>query len=252
MLINPLKDKLTTLKLTGMLEALEEQIRMPDLVRDLSFEDRMGLVVDREIALQESLRTGRRLKAAKLRMSASIENIDFRVPRGLKKPLILSLADGAWIENHQNILITGPTGIGKSYVAEALGQKACRQGHRVLLLRVPRLFQALALARGTGRLLTFFRNLARLDVLLLEDFGLSSCTSEQRQDLLEILDDRHQTRSTILTSQLPVGAWHEQIGEPTVADAIMDRLLHGAYVIEMKGESLRKRRTDGPAPDGTK
>lgn len=249
MLIHPLKDKLTRLRLSGMLEALEDQTRTPDLVQELSFEDRLGLLIDREVSLQENNRTAARLKAAKLRLGASLENLDFRTPRGLNRTLISALAGGQWIENHQNILITGPTGIGKSYLGEALVNKACRLGYRGLLLRVPRLFQALALARGTGRLLTFFKNLARQDILLLEDFGLSSCTPEQRQDLLEILDDRHQARSTLITSQLPVGAWHERIGEPTLADAILDRLLHGSYVIEMKGESMRKKRPETDAPE---
>jgi len=245
MLIHPMKDKMTTLKLTGMLDALEDQGRTPDLVRDLSFEDRLGLLVDREISVRENKRTATRLKAAKLRQNATLENLDFRTHRGLNRPLIQTLSSGQWIENHQNVLITGPTGIGKSYLSESLGNKACRLGYRVLLMRVPRLFHSLALARGTGRLLPFFKTLATQDVLIMEDFGLASFTAEQRQDLLEILEDRHQARSTIVTSQLPVGAWHEHIGEPTLADAILDRLVHGAYTIEMKGESMRKQK---PAP----
>lgn len=242
MLIHPMKEKMTLLKLTGMLDALEDQGRTPELVRDLSFEDRLGLLVDQEILIRENKRTATRLKAAKLRQNATLEDLDFRTHRGLNRPLIQSLSMGQWIENHQNVLITGPTGIGKSYLSESLGNKACRLGYRVLLIRVPRLFHSLALARSTGRLLAFFKTLATQDVLILEDLCLSSFTSEQRQDLLEILDDRHQARSTIVTSQLPVRGWHEHIGEPTLADAILDRLVHGAYTIEMKGDSMRKQK----------
>ena len=240
MLIHPLKDKLQTLKLTGFLEALAEQEPTPALWADLSFEDRLGLLVDREMAVQENRRTKRRLMAAKLRQNATPEDLDFRSPRNLPKPLVQTLLSGQWIVNHQNVLITGPTGVGKSYVAEALGHKACRLGYNVLLVRFPRLFQSLEIARSTGKLLTFLKMLARQDVLILEDFGLTTITPEQRQDLFEILEDRHNLHSTIITSQIPQKEWHDRIGEPSLADAILDRLVHGAYILELKGESMRK------------
>ena len=248
MLVNPIKDKLQALRLTGFLEALDDQERTPALLSDLSFEDRLGLLVDREIAVQENKRSERRLKAARLRQNATPEDLDFRTARNLPRPLVQTLFTGQWISNHQNVLITGPTGIGKSYLAEALGNKACRLGYRVLLLRFPRLFQALDIARSTGKLLGFFKNLAKQDLLVLEDFGLSSLTSEQRQDLFEIMEDRHNVRSTILTSQIPLAEWHDRIGDPTLADAILDRLVHGAYMIEMKGESMRKQRAKTAVP----
>ena len=240
MLINPLKDKLQTLKLTGFLEALVEQESNPALVSDLSFGDRLGLLADREISLQENRRTERRLKAARLRQNATPEDMDFRAPRNLSRPLVQTLLSGQWIQNHQNVLITGPTGVGKSFIAEALGHKACRLGYNVLLVRFPRLFQSLEIARSTGKLLTFLKTLARQDVLILEDFALTPITAEQRQDLFEILEDRHNLHSTIITSQIPQKEWHDRIGEPSLADAILDRLVHGAYTLELKGESMRK------------
>ncbi len=249
MLINPLKDKLQTLKLTGFLEALHEQETNPALMSDLSFEERLGLLVDREIAAQENRRTERRLKMARLRQNATPEDMDFRAPRNLSRPLFQTLLSGQWIASHQNILITGPTGVGKRYIAEALGHKACRLGYNVLLVRFPRLFQSTEIARSTGKLHSFLKTLARQDVLILEDFALTPMTSEHRQDLFEILEDRHNLRSTILTSQIRRPEWHDRIGDPTLADAILDRLVHGAYTLELKGESMRKTRAKALRPD---
>ena len=248
MLIHPLKEKLKSLNLTGFIEGLDDQNRTPGALTDLSFEDRLGLLVDREVTVQENRRTERRLKSARLRQNAVPEDLDFRSPRNLPKPLVQTLLSGEWIANHQNVLITGPTGVGKSYLGEALGHKACRLGYRVLLVRFPRLFQALDIARHTGKLPAFLKNLARQDLLLIEDFLLSPMTSEHRQDLFEILEDRYNLKATLITTQIPLPEWHNRIGDATLADAILDRLVHGAYTIEMRGESMRKTKAKTTAP----
>lgn len=242
MLQNPLKDKLQTLKLAGFIEGLDDQQRTPALLSELSFEDRLGLLVDREITAQENKRTERRLKAARLRQNATPEDIDFRTHRNLPRPLVQTLLTCQWIANRQNVLVTGPTGVGKSYLSEALGNKACRMGYRVLLLRFPRLFQALAIARSTGKLLAFFKNLARQDLIIVDDFLLFALTQDQRQDLLEILEDRYNLLSTLVVSQIPLSEWHDRIGDPTLADAILDRLVHGAYQLDLQGGSMRQKR----------
>jgi len=249
MLIHPTLDKLQRLQLTGMRKALAEQADLPD-IDALSFEERLGLLVDREITERDDRRLKTRLRQAKLRQQAVIEDIDYRHPRGLDKALIASLINGAWIKAHHNILITGPTGVGKSWLACALAHKACRDGYRVHYLRLPRLFQDLPIAKGDGRYPKLLAALARTDVLVLDDWGLSTFTDEQRRDVLEILEDRHGRRATLITSQLPVEHWHEIIGDPTLADAILDRLVHTAYKINLKGESMRKRKSRlTPTPD---
>jgi DNA replication protein DnaC len=182
----------------------------------------------------------RRLKAASLRQSAIVEDIDHKAPRGLDRALFQKLIAGEWIARHQNLLVIGPTGVGKSWIACALGHKACRDDRSVLYHRVPRLFDALALARGDGRYARLLKNLARADLLILDDWGLAPLTPEQARDLLEIIDDRHGRGSTIVTSQLPVDHWHEVIGNPTIADAILDRLVHNAHRLTLKGDSMRK------------
>jgi len=242
MLIHPTLDKLQHLQLTGMRKALAEQTDLPD-IDDLSFEERLGLLVDREITERDDRRLKTRLRQAKLRQQAAIEDIDYRHPRGLDKALIASLVNGAWIKAHHNILITGPTGVGKTWLACALAHKACRDGYRVHYLRLPRLFQELPIAKGDGRYPKLLAALAKTDVLVLDDWGLSTFTDEQRRDMLEILEDRHERRATLITSQLPVEHWHEIIGDPTLADAILDRLVHTAYKINLKGESMRKRKS---------
>ncbi len=239
MLTHPTLEKLRSLKLSGMVNALEEQIQMDP--RELSFEERLGLLVDREVTERRNRKLQTLLKKAKLRLNASIEDIDYRHPRGLDKSLILSLASCQWIEEHNNILITGPTGVGKSYLACALAQKACREGYRTLYFRLPRLLQELTMARGDGRYGKMLINLAKNDLLVIDDWGLTPLDDHGRRDILEILEDRHNIRSTIVTSQLPLNNWHEIIGDPTLADAILDRLVHNAYKITLKGESMRKR-----------
>jgi DNA replication protein DnaC len=247
MLNHPTLDKLQDLRFTGMAKALTEQMALPD-IDDLSFEERLGLLVDREVTEREDRRLTTRLRQAKLKQNACIEDIDFKQPRGLDKSLVLDLAQCQWIKKHLNLLITGPTGVGKTWVACALAHKACREGFTSLYLRLPRLLQELPIAKGDGTYTRLMKRLAKVDVLILDDWGLSKLIAEQRRDLLEILEDRHDTRSTIVTSQLPLDQWHHIIGDPTLADAILDRLVHNAYKINLKGESMRKHKSMLTAP----
>ncbi|MCY4121544.1 MAG: IS21-like element helper ATPase IstB, partial [Acidobacteria bacterium] len=195
-----------------------------------------------EVTERHSRQLTNRLRRARLKHDACIEDVDFRHRRGLDKPLVLSLADGRWVRDHLNVLICGPTGVGKSWIACALAHSACRHGHSALYLRSSRLFSSLALARADGRYPKLLDSLAKTQVLVLDDWGLSPLSPEHRHDLLEVLEDRHGVRSTIVTSQLPVEKWHDVIGDPTFADAILDRLVHNAYRLELKGDSMRKRR----------
>ena len=240
MLTHPTMEKLNTLKLTGMVKALTEQQQMTE-VDSLGFEERLGLLVDREATERENRKLATRLKKAKLRQSASIEDLDFRKNRGMDKALILSLAACAWIAKGINVLICGPTGVGKSYLACAMAHKACLEGYTALYLRLPRLFEELRLAKADGRYGKLMLSYAKTDLLVLDDWGLTPMTDPQRRDLLELMEDRYGLKSTIITSQLPVTAWHEAIGDPTLADAILDRIVHNAHKIEMKGESMRKK-----------
>jgi DNA replication protein DnaC len=243
MLLHPTLEKLNTLRFTGMAAALDEQMQMNSLA-DMSFEGRLGLLLDREITARETRRLQTRLRAAKLRQDGCIEDIDFRHPRGLDKSLVLRLAGCDWIRERNNLIITGPTGVGKTYLACAFAQKACREGLNTLYLRTTKLFEDLALAKGDGRYLKLLKAFAKADLLVLDDYGLVQLGREQRHDLLEILEDRHGLKSTLVTSQLPVDHWHEQIGDPTVADAILDRLVHTAHKIQLKGESMRKKKAN--------
>jgi DNA replication protein DnaC len=243
MLTHPTLDKLQHLKFTGMAAALAEQMQMPD-IEELAFEERLGLLVDRELTERENRRLSSRLRRARLKHNAALEDIDYRHPRGLDKSLIQFLATCQWVKEHLNILITGPTGVGKTWIACALAHKACREGYTAGYLRLPRLLQDMAIAKGDGRYPKLLATLAKTDVLVLDDWGLAKLTGEQRRDLLEILEDRHATRSTLATSQLPIETWHDIIGDPTLADAILDRLVHNAYRINLKGASMRKRKAN--------
>ena len=226
-----------------MAAALDEQMRMNSLA-DMSFEERLGLLLDRETAARVTRRMQTRLRAAKLRQDGCIEDIDFRHPRGLDKSLVLRLASCGWIKERNNLIITGPTGVGKTYLACAFAQKACREGFNTLYLRTTKLYEDLALAKGDGRYLKLLKAFAKADLLVLDDYGLIQLGREQRHDLLEILEDRHGLKSTLVTSQLPVDHWHEQIGDPTMADAILDRLVHTAHKIQLTGESMRKKKAN--------
>jgi len=249
MLTHPTHERLIALGLTGMAKAFEEQRRSPDL-EALSFEERIGLLVDREAAERDTKRLTARLKFAALRQNACVEDVDWRTPRGIDRAVFARLIAGDWIDRHENLLITGAAGLGKSWIACALGHKACRDNRSVLYHRVPRLFEALALARGDGRYGRQLKALGRVQVLILDDWGLSVLSGSERRDLLEILDDRHGRSSTIVTSQVPVDAWHDLIGDPTLGDAILDRLVHNAHRLQLTGESMRKRSARARPLDG--
>lgn len=240
MINHPLLEKLTELKCDGMKTALQEQAQCEE-IESMPFHDRLLLLLEREITVRNERRLQLRLKKAKLRQTACIEQIDFKVSRGLDKSLILSLSACQWVRKHQNIALVGATGTGKTYLACALAHKACLEGFSAAYLRLPRLLQDLVVAKGDGRYTRLMQQLAKLDVLILDDWGLNTCTGEQSRDLLEVLDDRHQLRSTIVTSQLPIKHWHETLGNPTIADAILDRLVHNAHKMQLKGDSLRKK-----------
>ena len=240
MLTHPIIEKLQQMRFYGMLTAFEEQMQMADIAK-LSFEDRLALLVDREMTERENRRLKTRLRKAKLRQNASIEDIDFRHPRGLDKTLFMQLSDCRYLKEHNNVLIIGPTGVGKTYLACALAQNACRNGYTALYFRLPRLLHELSIAKADGRYGKMLKSISRADLLVLDDWGLSKFIKEQRHDLLEILEDRNGLRSTLVTSQLPVKHWHEIIADPTLADAILDRFIHNAYKLNLKGESMRKK-----------
>ena len=248
MLNHPTLDQLKAMRLTGMAQAFEEQLHDSN-VDALSFDDRLAFLVDREHTLRSNRQLANRLRRAKLKLQATLEDLDFHTRRGLDKTRIRELANSRFIKDHLNVLITGPTGVGKTYLACAIAHSACRNGFTARYLRLPRLLQDIVIARGDGSYPRFLTQLAKTDLIILDDWGLAPLNAEQRRDLLDILDDRHATRSTVVTSQLPVKQWHDIIGEPTLADAILDRLVHNAYTLNLKGESMRKKHNNLTQPD---
>jgi DNA replication protein DnaC len=233
--------KLHTLKLQGMAEAFREQLQSP-ACDALSFAERFGLLVDRQWDWKENARMKRYLRAAKLKLDACVEDIDFAAPRGIDRAVLMGLASCDWIRQHRNVLVTGPTGAGKTFIACALAHKACREGYRALYLRCPRLFQQLALSRADGSYGRLLARLAKVQLLVLDDLGLAPLNDSDRRDLLEVIEDRHGSGSSLVASQLPIEHWHDTIGDPTLADAILDRLIHNAHKITLKGASMRKPR----------
>jgi DNA replication protein DnaC len=240
MLNQPTLEKLETMHLQGMAEAFRSQAQQTGLA-ELSFEERLAMLVDQEWIWRQNRALARRLTQAKFRYPASVEDINFHLARGLDRSLIRSLTlNSSWVQQHQQIFLLGPAGVGKTWLACALAEKACRDGFTAFFRRVPKLFRELAMARADGSLSSFLARLAKIDVLVVDDFANSPLAETERRDFLEICEDRYQLRSMILTSQIPVKRWHEQIGDPTVADSILDRLVHNAHQIELKGNSARK------------
>ncbi len=243
MLTEQTYEKLNSMKMHGFANALHQQLDGDDEYNELSFEERVAMLVDHEWTERQQRRLTRRLRQAKLREQACIEDIDFRHRRGLDRTLMMRLATCQWVDQHNNVLITGPTGAGKTFLACALAQKACREGYSSLYRRVPRLLHELTIARADGSLMRLLARLSRAHVLILDDWGLAPLGDQERRDILEVLEDRHGLRSTIIATQLPVKTWHKNIGDPTIADAILDRLVHNAHRIELSGSSMRKKRT---------
>ena len=240
MIVEETLEKLKLMKLHGMFAAFEQQMAQPETAA-LSFEDRFGLLLDQEWMYRENRKLNNRLRRAKFRIQeACVENIDYHLPRKLNKAAILRLTNSDWAAKHQNIIITGPTGSGKSFLACALAQKACRDGYSAFYTRLSRLLYELALYRADGSYGKMLQKLAKIQVLVIDDWGLVSLQSSERHDLLEVLEDRHDISSTIITSQLPASEWHDNIGDPTMADAICDRVIHNAHKIAIKGDSVRK------------
>jgi DNA replication protein DnaC len=242
MLTQPTIEKLNSMKLTAMAKAFADQMQCPDITQ-LTFEERFGLIVDHQVTDLENRRMQSRLKKAKLRLPASLEDLDFKQERGLDRSTVMSLALNQWVTSHHNILVTGPTGAGKSYLACALAQKACRDGYATLYQRVPRLLQEIAVSRLDGRYAKLIAPITKCEVLILDDLLISPLTREEQRELLEIVEERYDRKATIVTSQLPVKAWHDAMQDPTLADAILDRLVHNSYKLELKGESMRRKRS---------
>jgi DNA replication protein DnaC len=233
-------EKLHALKLTGMATAFKQQLAQP-AHEELPFEERFALLLDQEVLYRDNRRLARLLKAAKLRVNACVEDIDYRHPRGIDKAFMRTLAACHWVTRHHNLCLSGPTGSGKTWLACALGNQACRQGLSTRYLRLPRLLEMLRIAHGDGSYPRLMNQLAKTDLLILDDWGIQKIAAAQRNDLMELIEDRHGLKATLIASQLPVEHWHEFIGEATLADAILDRLLHNAHRLPLKGDSMRKK-----------
>lgn len=239
MLHNALVAQLRTLKLAGMADAFEQQLEQPTTHDELSFHERLSLLVDREVCTRSNTRVARLLKSAQLKIQAQPDEVDYTHQRGLQKNVFAALLSGQWISSHQNVFLTGPTGCGKTYLGCVLATQACRQGYSVRYFRTSRLLETLSIAHHDGRFSKLIAQLAKTDVILLDDWGLEKLDLGQRNDLLELMEDRHGSKSTLITSQLPVKDWHAAIGDATLADAILDRLVHNAHRIVLKGKSMR-------------
>lgn len=231
--------QLRTLKLAGMADAFEQQLEQPSTHDDLSFHERFSLLIDREACSRSNTRVARLLKGAQLKIQAQPDEVNYTHPRGLQKSAFAALLSGQWISGHQNVFLTGPTGCGKTYLGCVLATQACRQGYSVRYFRTSRLLETLSIAHHDGRFAKLIAQLAKIDILFLDDWGLEKLTLGQRNDLLELMEDRHGSKSTLITSQLPVKDWHAAIGDATLADAILDRLVHNAHRIILKGKSMR-------------
>lgn len=249
MLNNQTIEGLQSLKLSAMASGLISQ-RQSAQYQMLEFEERLGMLVDQEITERENRRLERLLRSAKLRHDAVVEDIDFRTPRGLERSQILSLAEGSWISHHHNLSVVGPTGSGKTYVACALARAGIRKGHNALYLRAPRMFETLELSRLDGRLASLMTSWARIEILVIDDFLIRPLSPDQAGDLLEIIEDRAGLHSTIITSQLPISAWHDSMGDPTLGDAILDRITQNLHRIEISGDSMRKAKNSDPIAAG--
>lgn len=239
MILHPIIDDLKKLRLAGAIEALESQMKNPES-KNLTFEERLALLIDNELIYRENKKLSNRLKKAKFKQNACMQDVDYKSPRGLSRSFFMSFENCQWIRSYRNILITGATGTGKSYLGEALAHNACIKGFTAIRLHLSKFFNHIEAAKADGSYSKHLAEMVRCDLLLIDDFGAIPLTSASRRDLLEIIDDRYNTKSTIITSQLPVVDWHEAIGDKTLADAILDRLVHNAYRIELKGESMRK------------
>jgi DNA replication protein DnaC len=251
MLIQPTLEKLYGMKLMGMADAIRRQMEDPEAAQ-LSFEERLAMLVDQQWDWRQNKALARRMKNARFKQEAVVEDIDYRHPRRLDRPLIRSLSACEWVTQHHNLIITGPTGVGKSFLACALAQKAVRDGFAALYTRAPRLLRDLAVARADGSFPRFLDRIARIDVLIVDDWAMAPLSDSERRDFLEICDDRYATRSTVLTSQAPITHWHDQIGDPTIADSILDRLVHNAHRIELEGASIRKSKNGKPSTEKAK